>query len=107
MKRLGKIASVKFGKGGYQDVMFGLTVGFEFGGGDTCVDDSNCHYLPGRPGEGKHEERREMFTDRMLAVAAIMETAKVDDIGRLRGIPIEAEFEGNVLQSWRVLTEVI
>lgn len=100
MKRLGKIASVKFGAGGYQDAMFGLTVGLEFDHGDSCVDFKGG-YLPDSP------DSETIFVCRILEVADILKQAKVDDIGRLRGIPIEAEFDGNALKSWRVLTEVL
>lgn len=112
MKKLGKIASVKFGRGGYQDAMFGLTLGFEFGDESTAMLD-RCHYLPKDEAEaveaGKFNEVSATiaFAERMLEVATIMESAKVDDIGRLNGIPVEVEFEGNTLKNWRVLTEVL
>lgn len=103
MKKLGKIETVKFGAGGYQDAMFGLTVSMVFGDQNTCTDNSLTAYVP----EEGQSERHFQFAERMLQVVEIIKLAKVDDIGRLRGIPIEAEFDGNALVSWRVLTEVL
>ena len=39
VKELGKISSVKFGIGGYQDAMFGIFFCFELGGGGSGICD--------------------------------------------------------------------
>jgi hypothetical protein len=33
--------------------------------------------------------------------------AKVNSVDRLKGVPVEATFDGNLLKEWRILTEVL
>jgi len=42
-----------------------------------------------------------------LRIRKLLLAAKKDSIEELAGTPIEAEFDGNLLKSWRVLTEVV
>jgi hypothetical protein len=107
-KELGKIAAVRFGAGGYQDAMFGLTVTMSFNGGGTGCCDFKGQWAERSPSANYTEQEwREGFLDQMLAVKKIMDDAKVDEINKLVGTPIEAEFDGVMLKSWRVLTEVL
>ena len=38
---------------------------------------------------------------------SLLNEAKVDDIKNLKGVPVEATFDGTLLKSWRILTEVL
>jgi hypothetical protein len=42
-----------------------------------------------------------------MRIKGLMEDAKVTDFSNLKGIPVEAEFDGDILKSWRVLKEVL
>src|SRR3954466_12269247 len=94
---LGKIKKVKFGAGGYQDAMTGFS--FELGGDSWGVNDFWGHWLEPK------------FAPDMAAVIVkvrrILIEAKVDDITKLEGIPVEVTFNGMMLDSWRVLKEVL
>ena len=105
--RLGRIESVRYGFGGYQDAMFGFT--FELGGKGWGVIDFKGHWsFPPDPRAAWTEaERRDGFADKTLWIIKTMQEAGVRDFASLKGIPIEARFEGNTLKSWRILTEVI
>ena len=108
-KKLGKIESVRFGMGGYQDAMFGLSLSFEFSGSGVCdffgtwgptIDCSeHCQWT--------EDDRDKDHAKTMRRIADLLVEAKVDDVSKLKGKPVEAEFNGNTLKSWRLLTEVI
>ena len=42
-----------------------------------------------------------------MRINKLLNEAKRETVEGLKGIPIEATFEGNVLRGWRVLTEVL
>jgi len=105
--KLGKIQSVKFGSGGYDDAMFGIS--FTLGGDSWGVGDFKGQWSgdPIRGAEWTKEDRQERFGEIMVWIMELMATAKVNDITRLAGIPVEVTFDGNTLKSWRILTEVL
>ncbi len=43
----------------------------------------------------------------MHRIIELLNQAKVDDVSKLKGKPVEIELDGNLLKSWRLLTEVI
>jgi hypothetical protein len=43
----------------------------------------------------------------MRYVSKLLKEAKVDSVEKLKGKPIEATFDGNMLKEWRILTEVL
>jgi hypothetical protein len=43
----------------------------------------------------------------MRFLSKLLKDAKVRSVDKLKGIPVEAIFDGNVLKEWRVLTEVL
>lgn len=60
----------------------------------------------------EHSKWTEADRDRECAelsryISKLLEDAKVNSIHELRGIPIEATFEGILLKEWRILTEVL
>ncbi len=109
-KHLGKISSVKFGHVGYQDVMFGIEFQFSFNnsGVGTSVAfwdpniikcDSHCKWT--------EAERSAKFSEIMCYISDLLHQAKVDDLYKLKGIPVEVIIENGAFKSFRILTEVL
>lgn len=51
--------------------------------------------------------RNEARAQAMLHLETLCDAAKVDDVAKLVGKPVEVIFEGTALKGWRLLTEVI
>lgn len=105
-KTLGQIASVKLGDGGYDDACFGFS--FTLTGNSTGVGDFFGFWRT-RPkcAEWSEADRINHWGNAMDRVAALMRDAKVRDFKDLAGKPIEMTFDGMILQSWRILVEVL
>lgn len=110
-KEIGKIQSVKFGDGGYQDAMFGITIGL---GSDKnawgCGDFRGIwgfHIKPDKRSKWTDKDRDQQAADTMRFIADLLTKAKKDDIYKLVGVPVEVEMESNTLKSWRILEEVL
>lgn len=104
---LGRIKSVTMGFGGYQDAMFGIT--FDMGGEGWGVADF-WGFWASAPSENAqwNVDDQELALGKMsLRVIELLSKAKVDDVSKLRNVPIEVTFDGNALKAWRVLTEVL
>ncbi len=109
-KKLGKIESVYFGIGGYQDAMIGIHLSFAFSGSGVC--DSRCAWDAEKIKWSKNckwteEDRDKQYADIMRYVSELLNQAKVDRVEKLKGVPVEVTFEGNILKEWRILTEVL
>lgn len=108
--KLGKITKVSFGHGGYQDAMLGIHFTFEgkgFGVSDTkSTWDSELIECSERC-QWSEEDRTEQYGEIMRFISKLLKDAKVSDISRLNGKPVEVTFEDHTLRSWRILTEVI
>jgi hypothetical protein len=113
-KRLGKIAKVTFGKGGYQDAQFGLSLCFDFDGSrcqtqigsawDAATIDCSSHC------KWSEEDRAKGHDEMCRKVSQLLKDAKVDSVDQLLGKPIEAEFDQGgcgQLKDWRILKEVL
>lgn len=102
----GKIKSVKLGAGGYQDAMFGFT--FTLGGKSWGVGDfwgtwaEHSEYC-----KWTVAEQNKAFLNAFLKVKQLMADAGVASLHKLEGVPVEVEFEGDTLKSWRIMTEVL
>lgn len=115
MKQLGKIDSVYFGIGGYQDAMIGIHFGFSMGG--AGVGDSKCAWDAELIKWSKHckwteEDRDKQYSEIIRFVSKLLKDAKKTKVEHLKGVPVELTFDGDglcgsKLESWRVLTEVI
>jgi hypothetical protein len=113
---LGKITSATFGIGGYNDAMFGLSLGFSFGekgvyGCGTFVSGGWAYGVVDP--DSKHSKWNEKDRSTQMAVMCkeicqILSDAKVYDVTKLVGKPVEITSKGwNDLESWRILTEVL
>ena len=109
-KQLGKISHVKFGHVGYQECMIGLEltfegkgwgVGWSMGGWDAekIKCDKHCKWT--------EADREADYVKIMRFVAKLLKEAKVDDVSKLKNIPVECTMEFNSLKDWRILEEVL
>ena len=110
-KKLGKIKSIAFGYGGYQEQGIGLniTLGGESG---WTVDDSETMWDANLVKHNDRTKWSEADRDKAYAkivryISDLLADAKVDSIDKLKGKPVEATFEGNLLKDWRILKEVL
>lgn len=109
-KELGKIESVRFGYGGYQDAMFGVTFGLAFGGcmGTTDFKGAWSSDIEASKHAKWTEEDRSKQNDEVVRfLNKLMKDANVRELNQLVGKPIEVISEGMSMKSWRILTEVI
>jgi hypothetical protein len=109
-KRLGKIKSVSFGFGGYQEAQFGLSV--DLGGDGWGVTD----FISGGWSEsitiGPHtqwteQDRTNNRAEMVKRIDQLLREANCSSVDQLRGKPVEITFDGNILKYWRILTEVL
>jgi hypothetical protein len=106
-KELGKITHANFGWGGYQDVMFGLSLQFsgsawgcgDFKGAWGVAWTESCKWT--------EEDRLRDLGKTCMFLKDLMTKAKVKSVEDLVGVPVEVTFDGNTLRSWRVLEEVL
>jgi hypothetical protein len=61
--------------------------------------DKNCKWT--------EADRDKQYAEIMRYLSKLLKEAKVDSVDKLKGVPIEATFDGNMLKEWRILTEVI
>lgn len=109
-KLLGKIDSVRFGLGGYQDSMLGLHISFVGTGWGVCTSDSTWDYETvecSKYAKWTEEDRTELMVKTLKNVSKYLKEAKVSSVDKLKGIPVEVTFENNTIKSWRILTEVL
>lgn len=106
-KELGRIARIKFGWGGYQDAMIGLSITLE--GKGWGVGDFKGQWGIARTEHAKWSEveRVTQLGELCLYIRDLLNAAHVQTIDKLEGVPVEATFDGNKLTSWRVLDEVL
>lgn len=109
-KELGKIGSVKFGIGGYQDCMIGLHVSLE--GAGWGVSDTKSAWDSNLIEHTEHckwteADRSAQYDGIVRYVSDLLRAAKVSSVDALKGKPVEVTFEGMTLKSWRILTEVL
>lgn len=110
-KELGKIKSVEFGLGGYQDACLGIQ--FSLGGESWGVNDwkgpwdfnliecdSHCRWT--------EEDRSKQAIEMLKFISDLLKDANVRHISQLKNKPIEVTFKDyNTLKGWRILKEVL
>ena len=109
-KKIGKIVNVYFGIGGYQDSQIGLHL--SLGNNEWGVSDSICSWdaeliKHTQYSKWTEEDRSKEYSDIMRYLSKLLKDAKVDKVEKLKNIPIEVTFDGNILKEWRILTEVL
>lgn len=108
---LGKIENIRFGMGGYQDAQLGLTV--TLGSKKSCwgVQDFkgfwNYEVTASEHSKWTEVDRDLEWVNLMKFVGELLSKAKKASVEDLRGVPVEATFEGMTLKSWRILEEVL
>ena len=108
-KKIGKIQSISFGFGGYQDAMLGLSVtlgndswednDFRGGWGPHITCDKHCKWT--------EADRSEQYAAAVRLLGDLLTQAKREKLADLKNVPVEASFDGKTLKSWRILTEAI
>ncbi len=109
-KKLGKIESVRFGHGGYQDAMLGLQVTLSakgWGVGDFKGSWDAELIKHTEHTKWTEEDRDKGYSDTMRFLSKLLKDAKVDSVDKLKGVPVEVTFDGMMLKEWRILTEVL
>ena len=109
-KKLGKIEDIRFGLGGYQGAMLGLHV--TLGNSGWGVGDSRANWDAEQikwteNTQWSESDRDKWFSEIMRYVSKLLKEAKVDSVDKLKGKQVEVTFDGNMLKSWRILTEVL
>lgn len=108
-KVLGKIDSLRVGMGGYQDAMFGVTIGLSMKG-TGCSDFKGAWSQSVEASSNTkwtEVDRSQQFDTVMRWLDEQCRLAKVEDVMKLVGKPVEVTLDGLRLQSWRLLTEVL
>lgn len=109
-KHLGKIESVWFGMGGYQDCMLGIHFSFSFDGcgighsvsewdAEAIKHSEHCKWT--------EKDRSKRYDEIVRYISKLLKEAKVDRVERLAGKPVEIETENRTFKSFRILTEVL
>ena len=107
---LGKIEQARFGLGGYQDACIGLHVTLSGQGWGVCDTKSSWDANLINRSENTQwteEGRNDNYAETVRYISDLLAAAKVNDVAKLVGKPVQATFDGNTLQSWRILTEVL
>lgn len=108
-RKIGKIKSVKFGMGGYDDAMIGIsfTLGSDkesWGVGDFK---GTWGHPPSERAQWTVSDQTKTWGEMVRWIGERLSEAKVKDIMALEGVPVEVVFEDNLLKEWRILTEAI
>lgn len=109
-KELGKIANVSFGHGGYQDGEIGLFLTLEGKGWGCSTSISGGWSMTVKWSDHckwTEKDRLDKYGLCLKQISELLNKAKVDDVSKLRGIPVEAVFDVNMLSTWRILEEVL
>jgi hypothetical protein len=106
-KEIGKIASVHWGLGGYQDCQIGLSLTFTGNGWGVSTFIGAWAIERGGHCRWTEDDRlREIGQAGMKCAELLNKTGKTD-VAALKGTPVEATFNGNLLSDWRILEEVL
>lgn len=111
-KVLGKIKSITFGIGGYNDAMLGYDIEFSLDGGSRGTFISNGFFDFNRVKHTEHckwslQDREDAAVIMLKDLSDILAKAKVLTVDKLVNIPVEVSIDRNSIKSWRVLEEVL
>jgi len=103
---LGKISSVKFG---VSDGRFGLWMTLD-GSWSVCINEtawSPSSIEVTEYTKWTEEDRAKELSKIMYKIDELLHLAKVDDVYKLNGIPVEFTSKNGMIDNWRILTEVL
>ena len=108
--RLGKIREVYFGLGGYLGAQLGLSL--DFSGAGWGVSAFEGFWSPSEVecspnSKWTDDDRDAAFSDLTRNIDKYLNQAKIRKVSDLKNVPVEVTFDGGILKSWRILTEVI
>lgn len=106
-KRIGKITKATFGMGGYDDAMIGLAVSLGSSGWGVSDWRGPWAMKPTEHCKWTAEDQVRQAGETVMWLNGILAAAKKQHVSELVGVPVEVEFDGSLLKSWRVLTEAI
>ena len=109
-KKIGKINSIRLGYGGYQNAQFGLTIDFTSSKEAWGVIDFKGFWSTDTKSKGckwTEKDRDSSFAETMRLINKLLSESNKQSLDQLKGTPVEVTFDGMVLKSWRILTEVI
>lgn len=104
---LGKISHIRFGRGGYDDAMFGLSITFKFQSGGVQEFIGTWDFEPDDNCKWTREDQTKHFADVCRKVAEMLRQTQKKDVYELVGTPVSLTFDGMRLVSWRILDEVL
>lgn len=104
---LGRIKSVQFGIGGYQDSMIGFT--FILGNKEWGTSDFWGAWCIKRPENSvwSEDSRIQALGQAVMRVNALLSEIGKQSLSDLEGTPVSVTFENHTLKTWRILTEVL
>jgi len=105
---LGKIEKIEFGKGGYQEAEFGLSI--TFSGQSWGIATFISGGWAGKRSESAkwtEEDRLKSMGQMCLKVNTLLDDAKVDCVSKLKGTPCEVVTANGRFHSFRILKEVL
>lgn len=108
-KMLGRISAAKFGFGGYQDAMIGLSLTFQGDGWGSATFEGSWSSPPSTHAKWSVAEQEAQWVKAVRVLLDTLTASKKDHVAQLVGVPVEVTFDSPLgrLQSWRVLTEVV
>ena len=106
-KELMKITDIEFGEGGYQDACIGLSITFQTEGMGASDFKGTWNMEPSPHAKWTVEDQDAEYAKVVRLISETLKAAKKRYVSELKGVPVEVTFDGNMLKSWRILTEVI
>lgn len=106
-KSIGKITGVRFGKCGYDDAGFGISISVETQDGCATHELWVWSSPPSKDAKWTVFDQDKKLVEISRYVMQLIKDAKVNSVEKLRGVPVEAIWEGQVIIDVRILTEVI
>jgi hypothetical protein len=106
-KELGKISSVRFGFGGYDDAQIGLSLSFSMKGSGVNTFLGTWSGTRSDRCKWTEEERFKTLGETVLQIGEWLGKIHGKDVHDLVGTPVELTFDGNMLKDWRLLEEVL
>lgn len=108
-KKIGKIKSIRFGFGGYQEAMIGVTIdlGSEKDGWGVWDFKGTWGISRSEYAKWTEAERLTALGETAMWVAELLKAANKTSLDQLVGTPVVVTFDGFTMKEWRILTEVL